>query len=609
MSRAPHARTARSAAGATAAPGRRRVVRRRRAPAPAACRRGRSCGALAAVAAAAGGVSHRWCSAIVVVAGWASPARADHQRSGSPDRRPSRRGRRRTSPTASGSLQQDPSSGRNPAETQRSTPAQPARRAAGRRRPAGTSIARGTRCEDAWRSTAVSDRLARRRITPGRDPAGRCAQARQPGPAARRRRSVSTHDDRRTGARPAIAVGQLIDPAPRRRPYELYLVFACEHEEETLDQVAPLALVGGVALVLLLGAIAWLVTRQVVTPGAAGRAASPSGWPRAGWRSGCRSAARTTWPGSAASFNEMAASLQRQIHQLEELSRVQRRFVSDVSHELRTPLTTVRMAADVLYERAATSTRRLARSAELLQTQLDRFEALLADLLEISRFDAGAAVLEPEPVDLREIVDRVVDDVRAAGRAPRHPRRASRLPDEPCDGRGRPPAGGADPAQPAGQRHRARRGPRRAWYAWPPTRTRWRSRVRDHGVGLQPGEASHGLQPVLAGRPGPGPHHRRHRPRPGDRAGGRAAARRLAAGLGRAGRGRAVPADPAPAAGRFACAGRRCRWCPRTPPAARARSPWQPPGDGTALVAAVAEVPGGDVDGIAATAEAAAVEA
>jgi two-component system sensor histidine kinase MtrB len=51
----------------------------------------------------------------------------------------------------------------------------------------------------------------------------------------------------------------------------------------------------------------------------------------------------------------------------------------------------------------------LARSAELLQNQLDRFESLLGDLLEISRFDAGAAVLETEPVDVREVVARVVE--------------------------------------------------------------------------------------------------------------------------------------------------------------------------------------------------------
>jgi two-component system sensor histidine kinase MtrB len=108
-------------------------------------------------------------------------------------------------------------------------------------------------------------------------------------------------------------------------------------------------------------------------------------------------------------FNEMAESLERQIHRLEELSRVQRQFVSDVSHELRTPLTTIRMAGEVMYESRAAFEPALARSAELLQAQLDRFELLLSDLLEVSRFDAGAAVLEAEPVDVRELVTRVVD--------------------------------------------------------------------------------------------------------------------------------------------------------------------------------------------------------
>src|SRR4029450_868933 len=92
-----------------------------------------------------------------------------------------------------------------------------------------------------------------------------------------------------------------------------------------------------------------------------------------------------------AGYNEGAASLERQIHQLEELSRVQRRFVSDVSHELRTPLTTLRIAGEVLSEARPSFHPALARSAELLQAQLDRFEELLADLLEVSRFDAGAA--------------------------------------------------------------------------------------------------------------------------------------------------------------------------------------------------------------------------
>jgi two-component system sensor histidine kinase MtrB len=105
----------------------------------------------------------------------------------------------------------------------------------------------------------------------------------------------------------------------------------------------------------------------------------------------------------------MAESLQLKIGQLEDLSRVQRRFVSDVSHELRTPLTTVRMAADVLHESRGAFDQATARSAELLQNQLDRFEALLADLLEISRFDAGAATLEPIHGDLRDTVASVVE--------------------------------------------------------------------------------------------------------------------------------------------------------------------------------------------------------
>jgi two-component system sensor histidine kinase MtrB len=112
------------------------------------------------------------------------------------------------------------------------------------------------------------------------------------------------------------------------------------------------------------------------------------------------------------SFNQMAGSLQHQIRQLEELSRVQRRFVSDVSHELRTPLTTVRMAADMLHDAKQRFDPATARAAELLQHELNRFEGLLSDLLEISRFDAGAAVLELSSFDVADVVHRVVDSAR-----------------------------------------------------------------------------------------------------------------------------------------------------------------------------------------------------
>ena len=206
---------------------------------------------------------------------------------------------------------------------------------------------------------------------------------------------------------PGIAVGSRVQ-IPDVGPYELYFLFPLDQEARTLELVRRTLLVAGVALVLLVGAVAWIVTRAVVTP--VRMAARISERLAAG-----RLEERMVVRGEddlarlAASFNKMATNLQRQIRQLEDLSRVQRRFVSDVSHELRTPLTTVRMAADVLHEARSAFDPAVARSAELLQTQLDRFESLLSDLLEISRFDAGAASLEAEPVDLRHLAALTIE--------------------------------------------------------------------------------------------------------------------------------------------------------------------------------------------------------
>jgi len=206
---------------------------------------------------------------------------------------------------------------------------------------------------------------------------------------------------------PGLAVGSPLQ-VPKVGQYELYYVFPLTQEQATLDVVQRAVLLVGILLVLTLGGIAYVVTRQVVSPvRLAARTAERF--------SAGHLAERMKVKGEddlallATSFNEMAANLQLQINRLEALSRVQQRFVSDVSHELRTPLTTVRMAADLLYESREGFDPATARSAELLQNQLDRFEALLGDLLEISRFDAGAAVLDPEPVDMRSLVDRVID--------------------------------------------------------------------------------------------------------------------------------------------------------------------------------------------------------
>lgn len=211
--------------------------------------------------------------------------------------------------------------------------------------------------------------------------------------------------DRDTGE-PAIAVGGRVFTADEQ--YGLYYLFPLTEQEQTLSVVWTALATAGLLLVLLLGAVAWLVTRQVVTPvRMAAKIAERFSAGKLSERMAVRG--RDDIARLASSFNQMASSLQHKIGELEELSRVQQQFVSDVSHELRTPLTTVRMAADVLHESREQFEPEVRRAAELLQAQLDRFEALLADLLEISRFDAGAAVLNAESGDLRDVVYLVAE--------------------------------------------------------------------------------------------------------------------------------------------------------------------------------------------------------
>ena len=210
---------------------------------------------------------------------------------------------------------------------------------------------------------------------------------------------------------PGIIVGSQLQLPSDGKTYTLYYLFPLSEEEETLRLVTRGLLTAAGLLMALVGGLTWLVTRQVVTPIRMARQVAER-------LAAGRLQERLQVTGEddiarlAYSFNQMATSLQRQIRQLEELSWVQRRFVSDVSHELRTPLTTVRMASDVLHDARSDFDPTTARSAELLQAELDRFENLLVDLLEISRFDAGAAVLDPEDVNLVELVQRVVSAVQ-----------------------------------------------------------------------------------------------------------------------------------------------------------------------------------------------------
>jgi two-component system sensor histidine kinase MtrB len=192
----------------------------------------------------------------------------------------------------------------------------------------------------------------------------------------------------------------------------LYYFFPLTSAVDAANNIRTIVLATGVTLVLLLAVVTGLVTRLVVRP------------VRVAARTAQRLSAglldqRMAVQGEddlallAASFNQMAGNLQRQIVRLEEMSRLQRRFTSDVSHELRTPLTTVRMAADLIFNERDSYPAEVSRSAELLQHELDRFEGLLTDLLEISRFDAGFAALDSELTDLVPVARQAVDRLGA----------------------------------------------------------------------------------------------------------------------------------------------------------------------------------------------------
>ncbi|MGY1746388.1 MtrAB system histidine kinase MtrB [Blastococcus sp. SYSU D00695] len=288
---------------------------------------------------------------------------------------------------------------------------------------------------------------------------------------------------------PTLLIGApvSVDPTGDER-IELYYAFPLDQEEESLSRIRSTVVISGIALTLFVVGIGVLVTRLVVDPvrraaGTAQRLAEGQLEERMAVR-GEDDLARL-----ATSFNAMADSLQRQITQLEGLSQLQQRFTSDVSHELRTPLTTVQMAAEVLHESRGDFPPHVARSAELLHAELDRFESLLTDLLEISRYDAGAAVLESEPTDIGALIGRVAADMSALAAMHDCALRVS------------------GPQQPVIAEVDARRvqrilrnlvgnavehgSGRPVDITWAANRHAVALTVRDHGVGLTPAEAQH----------------------------------------------------------------------------------------------------------------------
>lgn len=100
-------------------------------------------------------------------------------------------------------------------------------------------------------------------------------------------------------------------------------------------------------------------------------------------------------------FNNMADAVQSRIEREE-------RFASEVSHELRSPITAMTAAAEVLSARREELSERSQRALDLLISQVRRFDAMVIDLLELSRLEAGAVDGHLEEVDIGDLSRRIL---------------------------------------------------------------------------------------------------------------------------------------------------------------------------------------------------------
>ena len=108
------------------------------------------------------------------------------------------------------------------------------------------------------------------------------------------------------------------------------------------------------------------------------------------------------------SFNTMVRTLRARIER-------DTRFAADVSHELRSPLTTLATSLGVLQARRDEMPDRARDALDLLTTELARFERLVEDLLEISRADTQARLVDPEPVNVGQLVENLLQTSEYAG--------------------------------------------------------------------------------------------------------------------------------------------------------------------------------------------------
>jgi len=186
-----------------------------------------------------------------------------------------------------------------------------------------------------------------------------------------------------------------------------YFLFNAAETEAAIAQLGQALLVGGLVLTALAVLVAGFLARGILRPvreasDAAGRIAAGDLSARLPVDSSDEFGA---W---AATFNRMAASLDRTVGELQVAQDRQRAFVAEVSHELRTPTTALVQEAGFLSEHLDAMPPDGRRAGELLVHDVARLRTLVDDLMEISRFDAAAEVAAPTEFDAAAFVRAVV---------------------------------------------------------------------------------------------------------------------------------------------------------------------------------------------------------
>ncbi|WP_327255949.1 HAMP domain-containing sensor histidine kinase [Streptomyces sp. NBC_01244] len=213
----------------------------------------------------------------------------------------------------------------------------------------------------------------------------------------------------------------------------LYAVMPLSSEETTVDAMVAAARQGAVPGLAIAVIPALLAARSVLRPVRdMRRAAQRLGQGHLDTRIEVRGADELA--GLARTFNETARALEHSVSELRGAEVRARRFASDVSHELRTPLAGMLAVTEVLDEDADGFDPDTAKALRLISAETGKLAVLVEDLMEISRFDARAAELNPDDVDVAESVtkslerrhwsdERVVTDLPPGIRARLDPRR------------------------------------------------------------------------------------------------------------------------------------------------------------------------------------------